>query len=477
MAKKEGSTAVDSVFKVIKDNGVKMVDLKFVDFPGQWQHFTVPVTELSEDIFEVGLGFDGSSIRGWKQIHESDMLIVPDPSTVIMDPFCEIPTLSLVCNVFDPLTKQKYDRDPRNIAQKAEAYLKQTGIADTAYFGPEAEFFIFDDIRYDSNEFSSYYFLDSAEGKWNSGRAEDPNLGYKIRHKEGYFPVPPADSIMNLRNEMTQNLIAAGLHVEAQHHEVATAGQSEIDLRYSPLVNAADGLLLFKYIIKNTAHKHNKTVTYMPKPIFGDNGSGMHVHQSLWKAGKPLFFGNGYANLSDMAIHYIAGLLKHAPALCALTNPTTNSYKRLVPGFEAPVNLAYSQRNRSASVRIPAYSQSPKAKRVEYRTPDGSCNPYLAFSALMMAGLDGILNKLDPGDPLDKDIYDLSPEELKNIPSAPGSLEDALNALERDHDFLLKGDVFTEDVIDSWIDYKMTKEVKPMALRPHPYEFHLYYDV
>ena len=477
MAKKEGSTAVDSVFKVIKDNGVKMVDLKFVDFPGQWQHFTVPVTELSEDIFEVGLGFDGSSIRGWKQIHESDMLIVPDPTTVIMDPFCEIPTLSFVCNVFDPLTKQKYDRDPRNIAQKAEAYLKQTGIADTAYFGPEAEFFIFDDIRYDSNEFSSYYFLDSAEGKWNSGRTENPNLGYKIRHKEGYFPVPPADSIMNLRNEMTQNLIAAGLHVEAQHHEVATAGQSEIDLRYAPLVNAADGLLLFKYIIKNTAQKHNKTVTYMPKPIFGDNGSGMHVHQSLWKAGKPLFFGNGYANLSDMAIHYIAGLLKHAPALCALTNPTTNSYKRLVPGFEAPVNLAYSQRNRSASVRIPAYSQSPKAKRVEYRTPDGSCNPYLAFSALMMAGLDGILNKLDPGDPLDKDIYDLSPEELKNIPSAPGSLEDALNALERDHDFLLKGDVFTEDVIDSWIDYKMTKEVKPMALRPHPYEFHLYYDV
>ncbi len=477
MAKKEGSTAVDSVFKVIKDNGVKMVDLKFVDFPGQWQHFTVPVTELSEDIFEVGLGFDGSSIRGWKQIHESDMLIVPDPTTVIIDPFCEIPTLSLVCNVFDPLTKQKYDRDPRNIAQKAEAYLKQTGIADTAYFGPEAEFFIFDDIRYDSNEFSSYYYLDSAEGKWNTGRAENPNLGYKIRHKEGYFPVPPADSIMNLRNEMTQNLIAAGLHVEAQHHEVATAGQSEIDLRYAPLVNAADGLLLFKYIIKNTAHKHNKTVTYMPKPIFGDNGSGMHVHQSLWKAGKPLFFGNGYANLSDMAIHYIAGLLKHAPALCALTNPTTNSYKRLVPGFEAPVNLAYSQRNRSASVRIPAYSQSPKAKRVEYRTPDASCNPYLAFSALMMAGLDGILNKLDPGDPLDKDIYDLSPEELKNIPSAPGSLEAALNALERDHDFLLKGDVFTEDVIDAWIDYKMTKEVKPMALRPHPYEFHLYYDV
>ncbi|MGA7159378.1 MAG: type I glutamate--ammonia ligase [Bacteroidota bacterium] len=477
MAKKEGNTAVDNVFKVIKENGVKMVDFKFIDFPGQWQHFTVPVREISEETFETGLGFDGSSIRGWKAIHESDMLIVPDATTVIIDPFCDIPTLSLVCNVFDPLTKQKYDRDPRNIAQKAEAYLKQTGIADTAFFGPEAEFFILDDVRYDSNEYSSYYFLDSSEGKWNSGRAENPNLGYKIRHKEGYFPVPPADSIMNLRNEMTQNLIGAGLYVEAQHHEVATAGQSEIDLRYAPLVNAADGLLLFKYIIKNTAKKHNKTVTYMPKPIFGDNGSGMHVHQSLWKSGKPLFFGNGYANLSDMAIHYIAGLLKHAPALCALTNPTTNSYKRLVPGFEAPVNLAYSQRNRSASVRIPAYSQSPKAKRVEYRTPDASCNPYLAFSAMMMAGLDGILNKLDPGDPLDKDIYDLSPEELKNIPSAPGSLEAALNALERDHDFLLKGDVFTEDVIDAWIDYKMTKEVKPMALRPHPYEFHLYYDV
>jgi glutamine synthetase len=405
------------------------------------------------------------------------MLIIPDPDTVLMDPFCLIPTLSLICNVFDPLTKQKYDRDPRNIALKAEAYLKQTGIADTAFFGPEAEFFIFDDIRYDSNEHSSYYFLDSSEGKWNSGRVENPNLGYKPRYKEGYFPVPPTDSIMNLRNEMTQNLIAAGLHVEAQHHEVATAGQSEIDLRYAPLVTAADGLLLFKYIVKNTARQHNKTVTYMPKPIFGDNGSGMHVHQSLWKNGKPLFFGNGYANLSELALYYIGGLLKHAPALCALTNPTTNSYKRLVPGFEAPVNLAYSQRNRSASVRIPAYSQSPKAKRVEFRTPDAACNPYLAFSAMMMAGLDGILNKINPGDPLDKDIYDLSPEELKNVPSAPGSLEDALKALERDHDFLLKGDVFTEDVVGAWIDYKMTKEVKPMALRPHPFEFQLYYDI
>lgn len=477
MAKKGEGTPIDNVFKMVKDHGIKMLDFKFVDFPGQWQHFTVPVNELSEETFESGLGFDGSSIRGWKQIHESDMLIIPDAHTVMVDPFCTIPTLSLICNVFDPLTKQKYDRDPRNIALKAEAYLKQTGIADTAYFGPEAEFFILDDVRYDSNEHSSYYFLDSVEGKWNSGRAESPNLGYKPRYKEGYFPVPPTDSIMNLRNEMAQNLIAAGLYVEAQHHEVATAGQSEIDLRYTPLVSAADGLLLFKYIVKNTARLHNKTVTYMPKPLFGDNGSGMHVHQSLWKGGKPLFFGNGYANLSELALYYIGGLLKHAPALCAITNPTTNSYKRLVPGFEAPVNLAYSQRNRSASVRIPAYSQSPKAKRVEFRTPDPACNPYLAFSAMMMAGLDGILNKIDPGDPLDKDIYDMAPEELKNVPSAPGSLEDALKALERDHDFLIKGDVFTEDVIGAWIEYKMTKEVKPMALRPHPYEFHLYFDV
>ena len=476
MAKKAG-TGLSKVFSMVKDHGIKMVDFKFVDFPGQWQHLTIPITEFSEETFEQGVGFDGSSIRGWKQIHESDMLIVPDPETAIVDQFCAIPTMSLICNVYDPLTKQKYDRDPRNIALKAETYLKQTGIADTAFFGPEAEFFIFDDIRFDTNEHSSYYFLDSSEGKWNSGRDEKPNLGYKPNFKEGYFPVPPTDSLMDLRNEMTQNLLAAGLHVEAQHHEVATAGQSEIDLRYAPLVSAADGLLLFKYIVKNTARKHNKTVTYMPKPLFGDNGSGMHVHQSLWKNGKPLFFGNGYANLSEMALYYIGGILKHARALCAITNPTTNSYKRLVPGFEAPVNLAYSQRNRSAAVRIPAYSQSPKAKRVEYRTPDPSCNPYLAFSAMLMAGLDGIMNKIDPGDPLDKDIYDLTPEELKDVPSAPGSLEDALQALENDHDFLLKGNVFTEDVLDAWIDYKMTREVKAMALRPHPYEFHMYYDI
>jgi glutamine synthetase len=474
---KRAADVIDNVFKLIKDHDVKMIDFKFMDFPGQWQHFTVPVYELSRDSFEDGFGFDGSSIRGWKSIHESDMLIIPDAKTALIDQFITIPTLSLVCDVYEPLTKEKYERCPRSIAQKAEAYLRQTGIADTAYFGPEAEFFIFDDIRFDSNENSSYYFIDSVEGKWNSGREEKPNLGYKPRYKEGYFPVPPTDSIMNLRNEMTQNLIAAGLRVEAQHHEVACAGQSEIDLRFAPLVSAADGLLLFKYVIKNTARLHNKTVTFMPKPIFGDNGSGMHVHQSLWKNGKPLFFGNGYANLSELGLYYIGGILKHAPALCALTNPTTNSYKRLVPGFEAPVNLAYSQRNRSASVRIPAYSQSPKAKRIEFRTPDPSCNPYLAFSAMLMAGLDGIMNKIDPGEPLDKDIYDLSPEELKNVPSAPGSLDEALKALERDHDFLLKGNVFTEDVVETWINYKITREVKPVSLRPNPYEFHLYYDV
>jgi glutamine synthetase len=473
---KSGDPAVAEVFKTIKDNGVKMIDFKFIDLPGQWQHFTVPVTQLEEDSFENGFGFDGSSIRGWKAINESDMLIVPDAKTAIIDGFVQTTTLSMVCDVFDPITKQPYERCPRGIARKAEAYLKSTGLADTAYFGPEAEFFIFDDVRFDTNEHSSYFYLDSIEGRWNSGRDEMPNLGYKPRYKEGYFPVPPTDQLMDLRNDMTMNLIAAGLTVEAQHHEVATAGQSEIDLRFSPLVKQADDLMLFKYVIKNTARLKGKTVTFMPKPIYGDNGSGMHVHQSLWKDGKPLFFGNGYANLSEMALYYIGGLLKHAPALCAITNPTTNSYKRLVPGYEAPVNLAYSQRNRSASVRIPMYTQNPKAKRVEFRCPDPMCNPYLAFSALLLAGLDGIANKIHPGEPLDKDIYDLGPEELAKVPSTPGSLEEALNALKKDHDFLLKGGVFTEELIDTWITYKMSKEVKPMALRPHPFEFGLYYD-
>ncbi|HSL89539.1 MAG TPA: type I glutamate--ammonia ligase [Ignavibacteriaceae bacterium] len=477
MAKSKTNSSVETVLKFIKDNKIKFVDMKFMDFPGQWQHFTVPVSQFNSGSFEDGFGFDGSSIRGWKAINESDMLIIPDPNTMFADPFIEAPTLSLICDVYEPATKEKYSRCPRNIAQKAVAHLNSTGIADTVYFGPEAEFFVFDDVRFDSQPNGSFYVVDSVEGRWNSGREEFPNLGYKPRYKEGYFPVPPTDSLMDLRNEMVTNLINCGIDVEAQHHEVASGGQCEIDLKFAPLVKAADELLMFKYIVKNTAKMHNKTVTYMPKPIFGDNGSGMHVHTSLWKKGKPLFSGAGYAGLSEIALYYIGGLLKHAPSLLAFTNPTTNSYKRLVPGFEAPVNLAYSQRNRSASIRIPMYSSSPKSKRVEFRCPDPSANPYLAFSAIMMAGLDGIINRIDPGEPLDKDIYDMEPEELKNVPSTPGSLGEALKALADDHEYLLKGDVFTEDVIETWIKYKMDKEVKPMALQPHPYEFNLYYDV
>jgi glutamine synthetase len=471
------ASAIQTVMQRVRDEQIEMIDFKFMDFPGQWQHFSVPVNQLSEDSFDQGFGFDGSSLRGWKRINESDMLIIPDPSTAFIDPFVAMKTLSLICDVYEPVTKEKYQRCPRNIAQKAEAYLISTGIADTAYYGPEAEFFILDDVRFDTNNYSSYYYVDSKEGRWNSGRDEQPNLGYKPRYKEGYFPVPPTDSMNDIRNEMVKYLIEAGIEVETQHHEVATGGQSEIDLRFAPLVRVADDLLLFKYIVKNTARKHGKTVTFMPKPLFGDNGSGMHTHVSLWKEGKPLFYGNKYANLSETAMYFIGGILKHAPALCAITNPTTNSYKRLVPGFEAPVNLAYSQRNRSAAIRIPVYSASPKSKRVEYRTPDPSCNPYLAFAAILMAGLDGVVNKIDPGNPLDKDIYDLPPEELRGVPSTPGSLEEALSELERDHAFLLKGDVFTSDVIDAWIGYKHEREHKEMAIRPHPYEFALYFDV
>jgi len=471
------AAAINAVQKRIKDEGVEMVDFKFMDFPGQWQHFSIPASQLKEESFEEGFGFDGSSLRGFKRINESDMVIIPDPTTAIIDPFVEMKTLSLISDVYEPVTKEKYERCPRNIAQKAEAFIATTGIADTAYFGPEAEFFILDDVRFNTNAHESYYYIDSREGRWNSGKAEEPNLGYKPRHKEGYFPVPPTDSMNDIRNMMVRYMLNAGIEVETQHHEVATGGQAEIDLRFNNLTKAADELLLFKYIVKNTARMYNKTVTFMPKPLFGDNGSGMHTHMSLWKEGKPLFYGSKYANLSDLALYFIGGILKHAPALCAFTNPTTNSYKRLVPGYEAPVNLAYSQRNRSASIRIPLYSSSPNAKRVEYRTPDPSCNPYLAFSAMLMAGMDGVINKIDPGDPLDKDIYDMPPEELKNVPSAPASLDAALAALERDHSFLLKGDVFTEDVINAWIDYKYTREVKEMSLRPHPYEFGLYYDV
>jgi glutamine synthetase len=473
----KASSPIENVLSFIKSSKIQFIDFKFMDFPGQWQHFTVPVSEFSEKSFEDGFGFDGSSIRGWKAINESDMLIMPDPETMFLDPFIATPTLSLTCDVVEPATKENYARCPRSIAHKATAYLKSTGLADTAYFGPEAEFFILDDVRFDNGTNFSFYNVDSVEGKWNSGREEFPNLGYKPRYKEGYFPVPPTDALMDLRNDMATNLQNIGIEVEAQHHEVASGGQSEIDMKFKPLLRAADQLLMFKYVVKNTAKKANKTVTFMPKPIFGDNGSGMHVHVSLWAKGKPLFAGGGYAGLSEMGLYFIGGLLKHAPSLLAFTNPTTNSYKRLVPGFEAPVNLAYSQRNRSASVRIPMYSSSPKAKRVEFRCPDASSNPYLAFSAILMAGLDGVINRIDPGEPLDKDIYDLSPEELKNVPSTPESLGHALKALQEDHEYLLKGDVFTEDVINTWINYKIDKEVKPMALRPTPYEFELYFDV
>ncbi len=464
------------VVKLAKDKNARMIDFKFLDFVGIWQHFSIPVSELNEDIFEEGLGFDGSSIRGWQPIHASDMLVVPDPTTAVMDPFSETPTLSLICNIIDPITREAYSRDPRNIAQKAEAFLKSTGIGDTAYFGPEPEFFIFDDIRYSQGANHGYYFIDSSEGAWNTGREECPNLGYKPRHKEGYFPVPPIDSQEDIRTEMCLVMEAVGIQIERQHHEVATAGQAEIDMRFDSLLKMGDKLMWYKYIVKNVAKKWKKTVTFMPKPIFGDNGSGMHVHQSIWKAGKPLFAGNAYGGLSDLALHYIGGILKHARALNAFCNPGTNSYRRLVPGFEAPINLAYSSRNRSASIRIPMYSPSPKAKRIEVRFPDPSCNGYLAFAAMLMAGLDGIQNKLDPGEPLDKDIYGLSPEELKKVPSAAGSLEEALAALKKDHAFLLKGDVFTQDVIDTWIEYKKEKEADPVRLRPVPHEFALYFD-
>ena len=466
------------VLAFIKDNDVKMVDVKFIDLPGIWQHFTVPVSEFDEGIFEEGLGFDGSSIRGFRAIDQSDMILIPDPATACIDPFCQVKTLSIVCNVFDPVSGERYNRDPRGIAQKAEEYLKASGIADQSFWGPEAEFFVFDSIRFDQNQHSGYYFVDSVEGIWNSGRDENPNLGYKPRYKEGYFPVPPIDSQQDMRTEMVLTMQAAGIHVECQHHEVATAGQAEIDMKYGTLTKMADQVMMFKYIVKNVARKFNKTATFMPKPLFQDNGTGMHVHQSLWKEGQPLFFdANGYAKLSETAIYYIGGLLKHAAALTALTSPTTNSFKRLVPGYEAPVNLVYSMRNRSAAVRIPMYSNNPKTKRIEFRPPDPSCNPYLAFAAMLMAGLDGIKNKIYPGEPMDKDIFDLPASEAKEIHSVPGSLEQALKALENDYEFLLEGGVFDKDVLDAWAEYKIAREVDAIRLRPHPYEFMLYYDI
>ena len=465
------------VLAMIADQGIRVVDFRFTDFPGHWQHFTVMASEIEEETFEDGLGFDGSSIRGWQAINESDMLVIPDPATAHIDPFLEETTLVMICNIVDPITKSGYSRDPRSVAQKAEAYMQSTGIGDTAFFGPEAEFFVFDDVRFGEGANHAFHSVDSVEGYWNSGTDEGPNLGYKPRHKEGYFPVPPHDTLQNIRTEMVLTMESVGIGIEVHHHEVSTGGQGEIDIRFCPMVTCADQMTWYKYIVKNVAHKHGKTATFMPKPLFEDNGTGMHTHQSLWKGGEPLFAGSGYAGLSEMALHYIGGILKHADALIALTNPTTNSFKRLVPGYEAPVNLAYSQRNRSAAVRIPVYSQSPKAKRVEFRCPDPSANPYLAFAAMLMAGLDGIQNKIDPGEPLDKNLYDLEPEEAASIPQTPGSLSDALDALEADHDFLLKGDVFTEDVIETWIDYKRENEVDAINQRPHPHEFALYFDV
>jgi glutamine synthetase len=459
--------------------GLKFVDLKFTDLPGTLQHFSVPLGEFSEDAFEEGVGFDGSSIRGFQQIQESDMLLVPDPSTAIVDPIYEVPTLSITCNVMDPVTREMYSRDPRYIAQKAERYLADTGIATQSFWGPEAEFYIFDDVRFDSNEREAYYHVDSEEGIWNSGRdAGRPNLGHRPKYKQGYFPAPPLDTFQDLRSRMVLAMEASGIRVEAHHHEVGTAGQAEIDLRFAPLTRQGDQMQLYKYIIKNIARAEGKTVTFMPKPLFNDNGSGMHVHQSLWNESEPLFFdASGYGQISPLAKNYIAGLLEHAPALLAFCAPTTNSYRRLVPGFEAPVNLVYSQRNRSACVRIPMYSTNPKSKRVEFRCPDPSANIYLAFAAMLMAGLDGVERGLTPPAPIDEDLYDLPTEQALLVKHTPGSLDESLRALEADHDFLLKGGVFTPDLIDTYIGYKRETEVDPVALRPHPYEFHLYYDV
>lgn len=465
------------VLRSIKDRDVQMVDLRFTDLPGTWQHFSVPPGAIDAAALEDGIGFDGSSVRGFQEIQESDMLVVPDPTTALIDPFSAAPTLALICNIRDPLERQPYSRDARYVAEKAETYLRSTGLADTAYFGPEAEFFVFNEVRYAQGINYSFHEIDSKEGIWNSGAKECPNLGHKPRQKEGYFPVPPVDSMQDLRTEMVLTLEKLGISVETHHHEVATAGQAEIDMRFTTLTRMADNLMIYKYVVKNVARRHGLTATFMPKPLFEDNASGMHVHQSLWNGTTNLFYGRtDYAGLSDLGRHYIGGLLKHAWALCGLCAPTTNSYRRLVPGYEAPINLVYSQRNRSACCRIPMYSPDPRAKRIEFRTPDPSCNPYLAFAAMLMAGLDGIDQRIDPGQPVDKNLYDLPPEEAKGIKSTPGSLEAALDALEADHQFLLRGDVFTRDLIESWVGYKRKKEVDAIRLRPHPYEFHLYYD-
>ncbi len=460
------------VMKLIKENDLKIVDVKFTDLFGQWQHFSMPIEAFSPELaFEEGMGFDGSSIRGFQSIENSDMILLADPNTAIVDPVAEMPTLSLTCDVYDPITREPYSRDPRYVARKAVEYMRSTGIADTAYFGPEAEFFVFDQVMYSAGEYSSAYQIDSVEGPWNNGIF---GFGHSIPHKRGYFPVPPLDTLQDLRSQMVRTLIAAGIDVEVHHHEVGTAGQCEIDMRFDELVTMADNVQLYKYIVKNVARKAGKTVTFMPKPIYADNGSGMHTHQSLWKDGKPLFAGDGYAGLSQIALWYIGGILKHINALLALVAPTTNSYRRLVPGYEAPVVIAYSARNRSAACRIPMYSQSPKAKRVEFRSPDPTANPYLAFAAMLMAGLDGIENQIDPGDPAEVDLFE--EENIDQVELTVAKLNEALEALEKDHDFLTKGGVFTEDLLEAYIEYKYEEEVGPVSLRPHPYEFLLYYN-
>jgi glutamine synthetase len=466
------------VLEYAKKHNVVMVDLRFTDWPGVQQHCSYPIGEFDESVFEEGLGFDGSSIRGWQEINESDMLMIPDPTTAYIDPFFARPTLVMICDIVDPVTHANYSRDPRWIAKKAENFLTQSGIGDTAFIGPEAEFFLFNSARFSTGPNEGYYHIDSIEGKWNSGRDENgANLAYKPRYKEGYFPVPPSDTQQDIRTEMVLEMEKLGIVIEAHHHEVGTAGQAEIDMKFTTLVKMADQVLNYKYIVKNVARKHGLTATFMPKPLFGDNGSGMHTHQSIWKDGKPLFAGDGYGGFSQLGLHYVGGILKHSRAIAAFSNPTTNSYKRLVPGYEAPVNLAMSTRNRSASCRIPMYSQSPKAKRIEVRYPDPSCNPYLTFAAMLMAGIDGIENKIDPGEPLDKNIYALSPQEVEGIPMMPASLEEALEELEADHDFLLRGDVFTEDALAKWTAYKREHEIDPMRMRPHPHEFELYFDL
>jgi glutamine synthetase len=464
--------------RLAKDQELEFIDLKFCDLPGTWQHCTLPISSLDDDLFIEGMGFDGSSIRGFQPIHESDMVLKPDPKSAFVDPFPADPTLSLICNVKDPVTLELYTRDPRHVAQKAERYLSAMGLADQAFFGPEPEFYIFDDVRFDQRENMGFYQVDSREGFWNTAAEEGPNLGYKPRFKQGYFPVPPVDSLHDLRSRMTKVMTDIGVEVEFHHHEVATAGQSEIDIRFNTLVRIADDLMKFKYVVKNVAFAEGKTVTFMPKPIFQDNGSGMHVHMSLWKGGRNLFFDpSGYGGLSEVGRHYVGGILHHAPSLLAFSAPTTNSYRRLVPGYEAPINLVYSQRNRSACVRIPLYSQSERAKRIEFRCPDPSCNPYLALASMLMAGLDGIENGIEPPNPVDEDLYEMSAEERSHIRSTPASLDEALTALEDDHDYLLRGGVFTEDVIRMWIDFKRQGEIDDIRLRPHPYEFALYYDV